>query len=176
MDVEWRAYLLHPETPAEGQQLPDAIQRRMASTLDALRRRARASGREMVAPPIISNTRRAHEAAFFARDTGRHEAFHQAVFHAYYGEGKDIGRWDVLEEAAREAGLDPDVMRRAVEAGTYHDAVEAELESARELGITGVPTFIFDDRLAVVGAQPFEVFRQAMAELERDDGEYDAST
>ncbi len=119
----------------------------------------------MVAPEVIPNSRLALEASEYARERGRHEAFHEAVFRKFYGEGQDIGRWDVLWAAAVAVGLDPEGMQRETAAGRYRAAVDAQIAEAQAIGITGVPTFIFDGRYAVVGAQPYEVFRGVMGRI-----------
>jgi predicted DsbA family dithiol-disulfide isomerase len=126
---------------------------------------AQEAGMEMVTPEVIPNSRRALEASEYAREQGQHEPFHTAVFDKLYREGQDISRWEVLRAAAEEVNLDPDAVQRETETGKYRAAVDDQIAQARALGITGVPTYIFDNRYAVVGAQPYEVFQQAMAEL-----------
>lgn len=166
--MEWRAFELHPETPPEGRRLSAEVRARFGGRFERLRQQALTSGREMVAPEVIANSRRALEASEYARERGRHEAFHAAVFRRFYGEGQDIGRWDALRAAAEEVGLDPDEMQRATDAGRYRAAVDAQITEALTLGITGVPTFILDGRYAVVGAQPYEVFQPVMVQLAKD--------
>ena len=164
-EVEWRPFFLRPDTPEEGMELPAYVRSRMAGAQERLKQMARAIGLEMVTPIRIPNTRRAHEATEFAREHGKGEAFHRVVFRQFYGEGKDISRWDVLQAAAKEVGLDSDAMLREVEEGRYRAEVEAQLAEAHALGITGVPTYILNDRYAIVGAQPYEAFHQVMAQL-----------
>ena len=164
VQVEWRAFELHPETPLGGakRQMPNSpgFERMLAN----LQRMARDAGLPYNSPPVQSNSRRALESAEYAREHARFEAYHVAVFQAYFEHGQDIGDWPVLVAAAQEAGLDGEAMRRAVEQGTYRETVEAHIGEAQRLGITAVPTFILDG-LTVVGAQPYEVLRQAMARL-----------
>lgn len=162
MEVEWRAFELHPEIPLEGMQPPWMDSPRFQAMEERVRQMARQAGLPLDPPQRVSNSRRALEAAEFARERGRHEAFHAAVFRAYFQEGRDIGDWAVLVEIAEEAGLDGEAMPQAVERGAYRAAVEAQIREAHQLGITGVPTFFLGD-LTVVGAQSYEVFRQAMA-------------
>jgi predicted DsbA family dithiol-disulfide isomerase len=165
VDVEWRPFDLHPETPPEGRPLPDYIRARHDSTFERLQQRARASGREMIAREFIASSRRALEAAEYARTQGRFQAFHEAVFGKYFGEGRNIGRWDVLREAAEQAGVDPDAMQQAVEDDIYGAVVDESTARAVEMGITGVPTYILNDKYAVVGAHPYPVFEAAMERL-----------
>ena len=167
VEVEWRAFELHPETPPEGMRLPWADDPRYAAMAERLRQMAGEVGLPMNPPTLISNSRPALEAAEYAREQGKHQAFHDAVFRAYFAEGQNIGDWAVLQELAEAVDLDGAAMREAVERGAYRAAVDAQVSEARRLGITGVPTYILGN-LAVVGAQPYEVFQQAMARLEAE--------
>lgn len=115
----------------------------------------------------VSNSRPALEAAEYARDQGQFAPFHRAVFNAYFAEGRDIGKHDVLREIAAEVGLDADGMTDALNEGRYTDRVEDDLETSRQIGITGVPAFIIGNR-AIVGAQPYEVFEHVMGLLGRE--------
>lgn len=172
-EVEWRPFLLRPDTPPEGMELPAHIRARMAGTANAerLKQMARAAGLEMVTPTRIPNARRAHEATEYAGQQGKGEAFHRVVFRQFYGEGRDISRWEVLREAAAEVGLNPDVMQRETDSGQYRAVVEAHFDEAYARGISGVPTYILDDKHAIVGAQPYEAFQQALARLAAESGE-----
>ena len=125
----------------------------------------------MVFAEHIPNSRMALEASEYARERGRHEEFHKIVFRKFFGEGQDISKWEVLRWAAEEAGLDPDEMQRETEAGKYRPAVEAQAAEAYALGISGVPTYILNDRYAIVGAQPYEAFKEAMAQLAAESGQ-----
>lgn len=164
-EAEWRPFYLRPDTPPEGTDVPKHLSAQYAATSERLRQMARANGMEMVTPSRIPNTRLAHEATEYAREQGKGEDFHRIVFRKYYGEGQDIGRLEVLRAAAQEAGLDADEMQHVVEAGIYTAPVKEQVEEAYVLGITGVPTYILNDRYAIVGAQPYEVFQQALERL-----------
>jgi predicted DsbA family dithiol-disulfide isomerase len=82
-----------------------------------------------------------------------------------YAEGKDISQWDVLRDAAQEAGLDGEAMQADVESGKYTELVNQQVQQAYQVGVTGVPTYVINDRYAVVGAQPYEVFKDALAQI-----------
>ena len=167
MDVTWLPFELHPEIPAGGMPAPEYVRRAAASEAGArLRQMAAAGGREIVLnTEWTPNSRRALEASEFAREQGRHEAFHRAVFHRFYGQGKDLEEWQVLRDAAHEVGLDADALQAATESGRYRRAVDEQIRNAHSLGISGVPAYILGDRYLIMGAQPYDVFRQVMAEL-----------
>lgn len=105
------------------------------------------------------NTRFAQELAKWAESQGKGEAFHKAVFRAYYVDGENIGAMERLVEVARSAGLDGDEARRVLESRTFRAAVDSDGLLCSDLGITAVPTFQIDgDR--IVGAQPYEVLEK----------------
>jgi predicted DsbA family dithiol-disulfide isomerase len=84
------------------------------------------------------------------------------LFHACWAEARDTGDHAVLAELATEAGMDGARVREILAGDAYAEAVRAEEQAAREVGITAVPTFVFDGRLAVSGAQPPEVLVRAV--------------
>ncbi len=162
VEVTWEPFDLHPEVPPDGMPTPQWILEKWDQTGNHLRRMADEAGLPMVQPEWQPNTRRAHEATEYARAHGRLAEFHRRVFDKFYGEGRDIGSWDALREAAADAGLDPDDMQRAVEAGEYRAILDEKFQFAHEIGVTGVPLYVFDDRYAISGAQPYEMFRRFM--------------
>lgn len=87
------------------------------------------------------------------------QAFHEAVFEALWKHGRDIGDPDVLAAAADDAGLDPDEIRQAVDDPALDERVKDAFERAHRQGITGVPTFIYNE-LRLPGAMPPENIAQ----------------
>ncbi len=166
--VEWRPFFLHPETPPEGFVLPPQLKARFATANGRLDQMAQAAGLTMVHPDFIPNSQRALEATEYARAHGKHPEFHRVVFRQYYGEGKDINDWKVLRAAAEEVGLDPEEMQRETAQGTYREALDAQIAEAQALGVSAVPTYVLNDKYAIVGAQPYEVFQRAVARLEAE--------
>jgi predicted DsbA family dithiol-disulfide isomerase len=112
----------------------------------------------MIAPPVVANTRKAHEATEFAKDDGRLPEFHRAVFAAYWEEGANIGDDDVLCHLADDCGLAGDALRPALADGRYKQRVEDQMAWAREAGLSGVPSFVFNEKFVLVGAQDYDVF------------------
>lgn len=156
---------MRPGTPPEGAPLPAYVRERMRDPNNPLKRRAEREGLTLVRRAIVPSTRRAHEAAELARAHGKLQPMHAALLRRYWTEAQDLYALDVLRGAAVEAGLDPDELQRAIEAETFRAAVEASVREADELGIHAVPTFVFDDRLAVQGAQELPVFHAVMRRL-----------
>lgn len=170
LTVDWQPFFLHPDTPPEGLRMSPDLRARMSGAHDRLRAMARDAGLPMVFPDVIPNTRRALEATEYARAAGRLEPFHREVAHRYYGLGLDIADWDVLADAATAAGLDPEAMRRAVDEGEFRDALDDAIADAGRIGVSAVPTYVLDGRYGIVGAQPIEVFRQVITQIEEAEG------
>jgi predicted DsbA family dithiol-disulfide isomerase len=160
------SYEIHPETPAGGVRLEELFGPRYKEMQSGLAARCRELGLELQAPEVLSNSRLAVEAAEFARDSGRHPAFHRAVLAAYFAHGRDIGDIGVLREVANEVGLDAGAMAAALTAGTCVAKRVAVEQEAHRLGIHAVPTFLFDDGARVVGAQPLEYFRRLLTAMQ----------
>ena len=106
-------------------------------------------------------------AAEFAREQGLFEPFHRAVFHAYFAEGRDIGKLDELRAIARTVGLDEAGLLQALDEGRYTAQVDGDYGLALRLGLNAVPAFIIGNR-AILGAQPYEAFEQVMELLGRE--------
>jgi predicted DsbA family dithiol-disulfide isomerase len=166
VDVHWRPYEIHAEVPPEGMPVEDLpySPEQWARMQEALRRSAAEEGLEVGKRPKVSNTHRALMAGEYARveEPDSFAAFHEALFKGYFAEGRDLGERYVVEDIARSSGLDVERMTRALDAGEYEDAITATTATARQLGITGTPTFVFDRRFAAVGAQPAEALLQAI--------------
>ena len=163
VDVEWRPFYLHWDTPPEGRDLPEHVKRtRAAGSEERLSQIARSYGMKFTSTTRIYNTRLAHEATEFGREHGKANEFHHALFLKVYAEGRDPSQWEVLRSAAEEAGLSADEMQREVESGKYTAGVEAQVRQAYGIGVSGVPTYVINDRYAIVGARPYEVFQQAL--------------
>ena len=165
LTVDWRPFFLRPDTPPEGRPLPAYVRARANDPNDPLKKRAEREGLVMVRREIVPSTQRAHEAAEFARAHGQLGPMHASLLRRYWTEGQDLYSFETLRGAAEEVGLDPDELQRETEAGTYRPAVEESISEARLLGIHAVPTFVFDGRLGVQGAQELPVFREVMKEL-----------
>lgn len=165
LSVDWRPFFLRPDTPPEGSPLPAYIREKIKDPNEPLKLRAAREGLKMVRGERVWNTQRAHEAAEWARSKGKLEPMHAALLKAHWETGANLYDMSVLRAAATEAGLDPDELQREIEDGNWREKVLESVREANELGVHAVPTFVFDDRLAVQGAQELPVFRMAMQRL-----------
>jgi predicted DsbA family dithiol-disulfide isomerase len=167
-EVTWLPFDLHPEYPPEGIPLAE-LHRRYgigAGEQDPLRDRFAVDGLDYNRPEVVPNTRLALRLTELAREHGLHEPFHDRLMDAYWSEAVDIGAPDELRRLAREVGLDAGAVERVIaDPSAYLDVVEHSTLQAQSIGINAIPAFLLDRRLIVLGAQPFEVFRRAFADL-----------
>jgi predicted DsbA family dithiol-disulfide isomerase len=115
--------------------------------------------------PKVPRSIRALVLGELARDRGLHETLHPRLFDAYWARGRDLGDEDVLVEEGAAVGLGEDEIRPALEDAAYRRRVEEQTTLAVQLGAGGVPAWVIDERLLVPGAQPHEVFDQALERL-----------
>jgi predicted DsbA family dithiol-disulfide isomerase len=111
---------------------------------------------------VSGNTLDAHRVVQMARERGPQDAVVERLFRAYFVEGRSIFDVESLATLAAEAGLDPGEMRTRLASDAYADAVAADQQEGAARGVRGVPFFVIDGRYAISGAQPVEVFRQAL--------------
>ena len=146
--------------------MPEHVKRARAhGSEERLRQIAASYGMEFVSTRWIYNTRLAHEATEYAHEHGKGNEFHKVAFRKVYAEGEDPSQWDVLRSAAREVSLNAEEMQREVEAEKYMATVVDKVRWAYQIGVTGVPTYVINNRYAIIGAQPYEVFQSALEQI-----------
>jgi len=110
-------------------------------------------GKTMRLPPVQPRSRRAHEAAQWARSQGRFNEYNAALFRAFFERGEDISRPEVLLKLAADLGLDTSSLSNALDNREFEASVLADEREADELGVNGVPAIVADRRVALSGVQ-----------------------
>ena len=166
VEIGWRPFQLNPAIPREGKDR-DAYLAEKFGGVDRARQRyavigdaGRQEGIDFQFDRIerTPNSVDSHRLIAFARRDGRQDAMVDALFRAYFTDGRDIGEIEVLAAIAAENGLDRDVVRAYLAGDEDRAMIIAEDEMARGLGVNGVPCYIVDRKYAVSGAQSPEVF------------------
>lgn len=173
-DIErrWHPYLLHPDMPAGGVARADFMRTKFGSDERAsglaagVTAAAKGAGLDIDYGRVerVPDTRDAHRLVRWAGGQGRADAVAEGLFRAYFSEGRDIGDAAVLADIGAAAGMDRVILEALLAGDADRDIVNAQADRARSMGVSGVPTHIFANKVAVVGAQPIEALRQA-AEL-----------
>ncbi|WP_433083783.1 DsbA family oxidoreductase [Dactylosporangium sp. CA-052675] len=173
VSVEWRSFQLDPSTPTGD---PRTVGESLAARKGLSPSQVKGMFAHVTAIAAeeglaydfdrarTANTLDAHRLLHFAKASGRQGELKERLLRAYFTEGADVGDHTVLASLAAEIGLDEVAAKQALTDGSYAEDVEADIAQAREYGISGVPFFVFNQRLGVSGAQPLEVFEQALAQ------------
>ncbi len=160
LDLEWKAYEPRPGLPPEGlPRTPKAGE--INSFLPYLSERAGELGLNLKRSPIVPCSRLALEVAEYAKEQGKFDQFHLAVFKAYWEEAKNIGLRSVIREIVQECGLDADEVERFLDEGRYTQAIKTQSEEAKRSGINGIPAYVVGGFL-IEGVQPYQFFQRAM--------------
>ena len=167
--VTWLPFELHPEAPPEG--IPREVyfgpgrSEQIRRHLDSI---ASEVGLKMEQRDVIINSRRALGAAEFAREHGKFDEMHHALFKAHWERTGKLEDVDDLVSIGDGVGLDGAALRTVIEEDRYAPVIDENRREAESVGINAIPAHIFGRRYLVLGAQPYEAFQNVLAKL-RDD-------
>ena len=114
---------------------------------------------------IVNNTMNAHRLLHLAKKKGLQNLVKEKLFAAYYTQGKDIGDTEILVEIGESAGLHADEIRNMIQSNEYLREVRIDQLRGEQLGVQGVPFFVFNNKYAVSGAQSAEVFADVLEKV-----------
>jgi predicted DsbA family dithiol-disulfide isomerase len=177
VEVQWRSYQLDPTLPDhhDGTELDYLVDRKGLSRDQVVRMfeqvTAIAADEGLTydfASVVVANSFAGHELLHLARARGAGDRVKEALLSAHFEHGEDIGDREVLVRIGVEAGLDADEIARDLASHTWRDSVVADITAATSLGIRGVPFFVLDEKYGISGAQPTELFTQALEQAWRE--------
>jgi len=169
-DLVWRPFLLNPDMPRAGMARADYVVRKFGAE-DRARRLHSSIAEIGLAEGIQFRFDRihrtpssvdAHRLVRFAAASGRGGEAAEALFAAYFTDGRDIGDSGTLTTIAAACGLDPAAARDFLASDDQTDAIHTDNLRAHRLGINGVPCFIMGGRHAIAGAQEPEVIERML--------------
>jgi len=167
LSIEWKSFQLDPSMKSEpGKSINQYLAERKGWTLDHARQmnnHVTGMAREVgltydFDKAVIGNSFDAHRLIQMAKQQGLGDVAEERLFKAYFTEGKDFADRTILVQLGTEIGLDAAAVSKMLESGEYADAVMRDIHEAEQIGVTGVPFFVFDRKYAISGAQPVEVF------------------
>jgi predicted DsbA family dithiol-disulfide isomerase len=171
--LTWRPYMLDPNVPEKGVPYRSYMTAKFGDKPDsrwrAMREHLESAGPEAGIDfrfsdiPMRPNTLGAHRLMRWASGQNKAALAAEGLFRAFFTQHKDIGDPKVLTQIAEKAGLDGEIVRGLLDGEQDKHAVKQEIAEFRRLGISGVPTFIYNGQFAVQGAQPVETHLKALA-------------
>lgn len=170
VEATWLPYELHPEVPVEGMSYEEYFPPSYLTRIEAAPYLAMAEqeGLVMKRGRRLINSRLALAAAEFARDRGRFEEMHTALFKAYWEQTADLADVADLKRIGAAHGLDPEELGKALSEGVYEDLLDANRREATQVGINAIPAHVFGLRYLVMGAHPFEILKQVAEKVESE--------
>ena len=171
IDVEFKSFLLDPTTPIDTEEsIYTSLARKynmseqeVENMTKNVASRAKEVGLDYNFDDMkTANTTAAHRLAKLAAEQGKAEIYNERLMKAYFLEGEAIGRHDVLKRLAKEAELDMETVQRVLESNEYEEAIEQDIYEAQQIGVRGVPFFVFNNKYGVSSAQPQGLFEQTI--------------
>jgi predicted DsbA family dithiol-disulfide isomerase len=168
--VSYRPFLLAPDTPPGGFNIPEYLRRKYGADPRPLQQRAEAEARksgldlDLTRQPMSYPTAAAHTLIRHAGPKGTQRALVRALFVSYFQEARNISAPEVLAPLAAQHGFSAEEATALIADPAELATTHREIEDAYALGVQGVPFFVLDDAVALSGAQPEEVFRQLLEE------------
>lgn len=179
IEVEFKSFLLDPTTPIDTEEsiYTALAQKYSMSEQEAKNMTANVASRAKEVgldynfdDMKTANTTIAHRLAKLAAAQGKAEIYNERLMSAYFLEGEAIGRRDVLTRLAKEVGLNMEEVQRVLESNEYEEDVEQDIYEAQQIGVRGVPFFVFNNKYGLSGAQPQPLFEQTIEQAASEAG------
>jgi len=171
--IEWHPFQLNPEMPLDGMDRRDYLEGKFGGKDAAVKAYAPVVEHAENAGLTINyeaikrtpNTLNAHRLIHWAGIESKQTEAVDALFQAYFVDGRDIGEPEVLGDIADSIGMDAAVVQKLLSTDNDIDDIKARDAHSRQMGVSSVPTFIVDNKHAVPGAQPPELWLKVIGEI-----------
>ena len=172
--IEWHPFQLNPDMPREGMDRRAYLEGKFGGKEGAVRAYAPVVEHAEKAGLTINfeamqrtpNTLDAHRLIHWAGIEGKQNDVVDALFQAYFVDAKDIGDHEVLADIAADCGMERDVTLRLLQGDTEVSEIRDRDAHSRKMGVSSVPTYIVANQHAVPGAQPPELWKQVIADIQ----------
>ena len=172
-DLLWRPYQLNPDMPAEGIARADYLKRKFGkpkygkTVTGALVEAGESVGVDFQFDKIerMPNTLDSHRLIRWARNDNVQAEVVDALFDHYFVQGHDVSDHDLLLEIARGAGMDTDLVRGLLNSDADIDLIKQEDQAAREMGVSGVPSYLMIDKFIITGAQDVHALKMILTRV-----------
>ena len=171
LDIEWKSFQLNPQMVTDTSITLDAYLAQHKGMPLAQAQALNKQVTQMAAEEglvynfdksVVANSFKAHVLTHFAKQFDKQDEVEELLFQSYFRDGKNIDDISVLKDIATSVGLNALAYEEAVGHGTLDDEVKMDIYEAGQIGVQGVPFFVYDRKYAVSGAQPVELFVQTL--------------
>lgn len=169
--ITWKSFLLNPDMKTDPtrnslEYLAETKGWTMEQTQEMVQHvvdMAEAEGLEyQMDDTKVANAMDAHQLIQLAKTVGKGDQVEERLFKAYFMEGKNIADMDVLVDLGEDVGIEAAQVRESLEKGEFTDSIRQDIRESQQIGVRGVPFFVFNNQYAISGAQPVELFVQTM--------------
>lgn len=180
VEIEYKSFLLNPEAKYDAnksylQSLADDKGMPVEQAIEMTQRvvdMGAAAGLEIdFEQAKYAPTQDAHRIFQYAKTLGKGNEFFEHFYEAYFTKGQNLGEAEVIVKLAKEVGLDEEAVRTILASDDYQEAFYGDIQQAQMVGVQGVPFFVLADKYAVSGAQPVELFKQALTQAWQEQAE-----
>jgi predicted DsbA family dithiol-disulfide isomerase len=174
IDLNWHAFELRPDAPAEGENWREHIMAKYGMSYEQSeenRKRITEAGEQVgftfnfTDDMRTQNTFNCHRLLLWAKESPQQTALKMALFEAYFTDRTNVNDTEVLLAAVAKAGLDRDAAADVLASDQYAEQVREEEGRYQQMGVSSVPTFIVNGKYAITGGQPSDVFVQALRQI-----------
>lgn len=174
VEIEWQPFELNPQMPNEGQNVQEHIAEKYGATESQQQQSQQHMtevGKELgftfdyFNDMKMVNTFESHILLEYAHKFDKQTELKLALMTAFFSQRKDVSNRDVLKNILQEVGLDPDQGIVLLDNTASQDEVRNKQNYWKSLGVSSVPTIVFNRKSAVTGAQPIDIFKQVLTEL-----------
>lgn len=173
VEIEYKSFLLNPEaTYVEGKNYLESLSDEKGMPIEQAKEMtqrvvdmAQSAGLTInFEQAINAPTQDAHRVFQYAKEQGKGTQFFARFYKAFFTEGENLGEADAIVRLAKEVGLEEGAVRSILASQDYQEAFHADIQQAQMIGVQGVPFFVLANKYAVSGAQPTELFKQALTQ------------
>ena len=174
IEIEWQPFELNPNMPAKGQNVQEHLTEKYGSTIEQQKvsqQRMAEAGAELgfifdyFDEMRMANTFEAHILLEYAKAFGKQTELKMRLTKAFFSERKDVSKRDILKQALLDVDLNAEEALEKLDNTESRKEVKSKEDYWKNAGVNSVPTFVFNRKSAVTGAQSIDVFKQVLTEL-----------